>query len=966
MNISYITCGNSANPCVIVPPGGGATKENSLFWAQDLARIGLFVVLYDLRGTGGSYKRDWKQVFQPFGTTAEHQLKRLAGYEATLQGLSKKKQSHDEIPPELQEQLWDYDHYARDAITVLDELNIARAHVMGLSQGGLLAQVIAMQYPERILTCISASTIFDRSGVETVMLSAGAEDFHQQMKQAHLFDEQGNPSWRGDCENKEEYVRWKVKFLEIIIPEFPAHVYHEIAEKEFDTGLITQEECSVCGLSWELWVRAGKLERHHKQLRSNTVPMLYVHGRKDPVIHFNEVERLFQITKNCVLETHNFGHNFGPPAEQKKILGKIATFMKRYAQTSTNGHVNRRFSNDTHASDLCTNLNTDSTVPQLYDTFCSVQTAAETHAVFTLLLEKLQLVHLRGRGLQLFMALRTMLTKHGLNFKQAKLLRDIYATLLKVQAVVGQVKYDGKIPVVKVLEESIELYERDQSRFNKVLVCGAGPIGLRTACELQLLGFDVLVVEKRPSFSRANILTFWDETMADMLGLGAKAYFPNLQPAGINKHLGTRQIQVCLLKTLLLLGGRAEYGMEVCGLHPPSWGKEETSMSRTARWQAFFRPYQKHSRSARTAAELAVEFQKTKDYVKQGDTNEYNPVNKDFVNAKIDPGASSVEFDAYIIAEGGWSDSTQKLGFNKTVQNFKSIYGLVINAKYNQGDMKEKNMRSQIHFKLSGKWPLQRCPIQAEFLEYLKGETHFLALVIPKRNLSEDRTKKYLEKMDKEDRDKLPQSVIDVMTLESTQKGLLEMGVFRKDLGTGRQCLAAHNVDVEQLHAMARDIMCEIGLPEDIPFCESNPVQLFDFSRRARCLDSVRVLHASSVSSSVLAPDDFSQSVATDPPQRHSTLALALPVGDALQEPNWTQGLGINRGFHTAMNQAFACLLAREQSVQAAVTQSSTTHKRMLSMKWGMGHSGLAGSGSGNIGLEPFKHWNTDPRNRIP
>jgi hypothetical protein len=35
-------------------------------------------------------------------------------------------------------------------------------------------------------------------------------------------------------------------------------------------------------------------------------------------------------------------------------------------------------------------------------------------------------------------------------------------------------------------------------------------------------------------------------------------------------------------------------------------------------------------------------------------------------------------------------------------------------------------------------------------------------------------------------------------------------------------------------------------------------------------------------------------------------------------------------------------------------------------MKWGEGHSGLAGSGSGYIGHKPFKQWDTNPRSRLP
>jgi len=845
---------------------------------------------------------------------------------------------------------------------VLEELGIGRAHVMGLSQGGLIAQAIAMQYPDRVITCVSASTVFDTSGAELAMFSSGAEAFYEQMKAAKIFDESGATPWNHATVTKREYMTWKMAYLAILLPGFPEEVYEEIAEKEFLAGIVTPEQGAICGLAWELWVRLGKLERHHDQLRdNNAVPILFTHGRQDPVIHFGEVERLFKITGNCVLEVHEFGHNFGPPHEQEKLLSRYISFMKRFARaepsSASRGSVQEAPSIGRDAFDSQVTVDvaalTSMPVPQVYEEFCSVQTAADTHAVFDVLLDKLELGHLNGRGLQLFVALKEALGKSGLNYKQGKLLRDLNSTLLKAQTVVGKIRHDGKLAPADVLRESVALAGQDGSgRFNKVVVGGAGPVGLRTACELQLLGFDVLVVEKRPNFSRANILTFWDETMADMLALGAKSYFPDLQPAGMNKHLGTRQIQVCLLKSLLLLGGRALYGREVCGLQPGS-----------TRWQAFVRPSARN-RKVQTDSERAIEFQRTFDDDQDVNGLQANQVDQIFVSGGGTRGsAEAFEFDAYMIAEGGWSDSTKRLGFSKSIQRFKSIFGVVINAQYNKQNIKERNMQSQIHFALSGKWPLRRCPIQAEFLEYLKGETHFFALVVPKRNVT-DRTEQYLERMEREhgeSRAALPQSVIDMMRLASTQKGLLEMGVFKQDLGTGQQCLVKENVDVVKLHALARAVMSEMGLPENVEFCESNPVQLFDFSRRGRCVESVRVL--CSDGPVVLDPSTFRDSGAG---AGSGPRALAFPVGDALEEPNWTQGLGINRGFHSGMNQAFACLLAREESLASGVEESCAAQKRMIEIKWGQGHSGLAGSGSGNIGLKPFKSWNTDPRSRLP
>ena len=320
-------------------------------------------------------------------------------------------------------------------------------------------------------------------------------------------------------------------------------------------------------------------------------------------------------------------------------------------------------------------------------------------------------------------------------------------------------------------------------------------------------------------------------------------------------------------------------------------------------------------------------------------------------------------------AQGGWSDSTRRLGFTKSVEIFKPVFGLVANLRYNPDDLKERNMRSQIHFVLSPDWPLRNCPIQAEFVEYLKGETHFFALVVSKKNHHKDQTDDYLEKMDPESRAAIPDEVIEHMRMASQQKGLLEMGVFRKGYASGQACLATDNVDMERLHQMVRDITQELGLPPTTEFFETNPVQLFDFSRRARCVDPVRVLCSAATSPApsgpkVLSPAEFLAG------GHGGVQALVLPVGDALQEPIWTQGLGINRGFHTAMNQAYACLLAREtrtgDPLIAAVRESCAVHEAVCKMKWGEGHSGLAGSGSGYIGLKPFKEWDTQPRNRLP
>jgi len=98
-----------------------------------------------------------------------------------------------------------------------------------------------------------------------------------------------------------------------------------------------------------------------------------------------------------------------------------------------------------------------------------------------------------------------------------------------------------------------------------VVVVGAGPVGLRIALQLALVGASVTVLEKRGEFVRINRLHLWDWVKQDLIQWGAKIFSPPGGSFGADKdycHIGISELQYLLLKCCLLLGVNVELGVE--------------------------------------------------------------------------------------------------------------------------------------------------------------------------------------------------------------------------------------------------------------------------------------------------------------------------------------------------------------------------------------------------------------------
>ncbi|KAM8893110.1 F-actin-monooxygenase mical2b-like isoform 7-T7 [Spinachia spinachia] len=116
------------------------------------------------------------------------------------------------------------------------------------------------------------------------------------------------------------------------------------------------------------------------------------------------------------------------------------------------------------------------------------------------------------------------------------------------------------------------------------LIIGGGPCGLRTAIELALLGCKVVVIEKRDTFSRNNVLHLWPFTIHDLRGLGAKKFYGKFCVGAID-HISIRYLQLMLLKVCLILGVEIHINVEFVKLVEPP-----TDQSESPGWRAEVRP----------------------------------------------------------------------------------------------------------------------------------------------------------------------------------------------------------------------------------------------------------------------------------------------------------------------------------------------------------------------------------------
>ncbi|CCW66818.1 unnamed protein product [Phytomonas sp. Hart1] len=287
ITLCYQTFGNPQNPCILLICGLGSTCYTyPIVFCQQLVSIGFYVVRFDNRDYGLS--------------THLNGLPTISGPRVILPAWMSIGEA--KLPYRIEEM-------ALDALNLLTAIGISKAHVMGSSMGGMIAQRVAIYQPERIL---SLTILFSHCGGPNVKPPSPAQG---------LFAVFGKPK----SESIEDIVNFKIKLLRLNAGNL------SFDEKECIEMIRTTNNRMLDyreGANRQLWAirRSERRDIALQELRG--VPTLIIHGLKDTLVPYENGIHLGELIKDSkVLLIPEMGHSL--PNEVIPTIVEELELLKR-------------------------------------------------------------------------------------------------------------------------------------------------------------------------------------------------------------------------------------------------------------------------------------------------------------------------------------------------------------------------------------------------------------------------------------------------------------------------------------------------------------------------------------------------------------------------------------------------------------------------------------------------------------
>jgi len=189
------------------------------------------------------------------------------------------------------------DDMATDAIMILDKLNIDKAHLLGISMGGMIAQIIAANHSERINTfTLIASSISAPSP-----LNGPTRDVRRL-----LMKRSANP-----YSTNEERIERSKKIFKLIGLEGYDLDTEEFYNKSIES--IERAGPDDTGFSRQIMAILGSKNRI-KKVKSIKAKTLIIHGKEDPLIKVKNAYKTKKYIKNSnLLILPKMRHLIEPP-----------------------------------------------------------------------------------------------------------------------------------------------------------------------------------------------------------------------------------------------------------------------------------------------------------------------------------------------------------------------------------------------------------------------------------------------------------------------------------------------------------------------------------------------------------------------------------------------------------------------------------------------------------------------------